>query len=190
MGRFGTALIISLALGGATLEGISAHAQNASAPAMTPAAPADPAARLAPPAGSPVEMILADAALPGDQDAPPPPPPGGPAMAGPGWGAGPNMGPGGMHRPPPPFMMMMHHLRHEQATWGLLFPQKDKNLSTADVQVLAQAILLSKGNHDWKVANVAADAEGKIGFDYATASGDIVAKFTIDPHSGRIARNG
>ena len=100
------------------------------------------------------------------------------------------MGPGGMHRPPPPFMMMMHHMEHEQASWGLFFPRKDKNLSTGDVQLLAQAILLSKGNHDWKVANVATDNEGKIGFDYTTAGGDIVAKFTIDPHSGRITRIG
>lgn len=180
MGRFGTALIITLALGGATLEGYSARAQS-SAPAV-----AAPDARPGLASGTPVGMLLADAGAPAAQDAPPPsPPPGGPASwVGPG---GPGTGPGGMR---PPMHGLIQRIHHEIVTWSLIYPQRDKRLSVADVQILAQAILLSKGNHDWKVADVASQADGSIAFAYATSDGAVIARFAIDPHSGRINRIG
>jgi hypothetical protein len=186
MGRFGTALIISLALGGATLEGYSARAQSSQPAAPAAAAPASPEAPLGSPSGTPVGMLLADAGTPDGQDAPPPPPPpGGPAgWVGPG---GPGMGPGGMR---PPIHGMIQRIHHEIVTWSLIYPQRDKHLSVADVQILAQAILLSKGNHDWKVTNVASQADGSIAFAYATSDGAVIARFSIDPHSGRIDRIG
>ncbi len=189
MGRFGTALIITLALGGATLEGYSARAQSSepAAPAAA-AAPTVPQARLGSPSGTPVGMLLADAGAPG-QDAPPPPPaPGGPASwVGPGGPGGSGMGPGGMR---PPMRGLIQRIHHEIVTWGLIYPQRDKHLSVADVQILAQAILLSKGNHDWKVTDVAGQADGTIAFAYATSDGGVIARFAIDPHSGRINRIG
>ncbi len=106
-------------------------------------------------------------------DAPPPPP------AGPmGWAGRPDM------RGP---MGRMHQM---EQSWGLFFNQPDKNLSNSDVQVLAEAILLMHGNHDWKVIDVADAADGQATFAYAVADGSVVARFEIDRHSGRIARIG
>jgi hypothetical protein len=129
-----------------------------------------------------------------DAQAAPPPPPAGPmADAGrggmmqmhphEGWG-GPmraammaHRGPWGAHRGQPPAM-------------GLIFPAADKNLSPADVQVIAQATLLRRGNHDWKVINVTANEDKTISFAYATADGGVIARFAVDPHSGRMRRVG
>jgi hypothetical protein len=186
MGRFGTALIITLALGGATLEGYSARAQSSEPAGPVATTPPTPEARLGSPSGTPVGMLLADAGAPDGQEAPPPPPPpGGPASwVGPG---GPGMGPGGMR---PPMHGLIQRIHHEIVTWSLIYPRHDKRLSVADVQVLAQAILLSKGNHDWKVTDVASQADGSIAFAYATSDGAVIARFAIDPHSGRINRIG
>jgi hypothetical protein len=181
MGRFATAAIISLALAGAAVE---SHADDlaGAAPAHGPAVP--------------VEQLLADAATP-----PPPaplaaqtpdaPPPGGPM--------GPPQ-PGAMPRPPGPDAMgwggrpdmhgAMWRMHEMERTWGLFFNQRDKNLSDSDVQVLAQAILLVHGNHDWKVIDVADAADGQATFAYATADGSVIARFEIDRHSGRIMRIG
>ncbi len=73
---------------------------------------------------------------------------------------------------------------------GLIFDAKDKNLSAADVQVIAQAMLLRRGNHDWKVANVVVNDDKTIGFVFTTAEGGVIAKFSVDPHSGRMQRAG
>jgi hypothetical protein len=186
MGRFGTALIITLALGGATLEGYSARAQSSEPAPATAAAPAAPEALLGSPSGTPVGMLLADAAAPPGLDAPPPPPPPGRPASWAGAG-GPGMGPAGMR---PPMGGLIQRIHHEIVTWSLIYPQRDKHLSVADVQILAQAILLSKGNHDWKVTDVASQADGTIAFAYATSDGGVIARFAIDPHSGRINRIG
>jgi hypothetical protein len=115
------------------------------------------------------------------QAAPPPPPP----MADAGHGGMMPMrgammahrGPWGEHRRQPPAM-------------GLIFPAADKNLSPADVQVIAQATLLRRGNHDWKVTNVTANDDKTISFAYATAEGGVIARFAVDPHTGRMRRVG
>jgi hypothetical protein len=84
-------------------------------------------------------------------------------------------------------MWRMHQM---ERTWGLFFNHRDKNLSNSDVQVLAEAILLVHGNHDWKVADVADAADGQATFAYATADGSVIARFSIDRHTGRITRIG
>ena len=105
-----------------------------------------------------------------------------PGSIGMGWGARQDMRPdmrGAMWR--------MHQM---EQTWGLFFNQRDKNLSNNDVQVLAEAILLVHGNHNWKVIDVADAADGEATFAYATADGSVIARFEIDRHSGRIVRIG
>lgn len=86
----------------------------------------------------------------------------------------------------------MHHPPHmwEPGTFGLFYRQADRQLTPADVQKIAEAFLLWHGNRTWKVADVAAGPDGKIAFTYAAQDGTPIAKFTIDPHSGRWARAG
>jgi hypothetical protein len=171
MGRFATTAIIALALAGAAVE---SHADG-----LVGSPPAKGA-------GVPVEQLLADAAAaPAPAAAPTPdaPPPGAPAPGGPmGWASRPDMAPG-----MPGAMWRMHQLVR---TWGLFFNQRDKNLSDSDVQVLAEAILLVHGNHNWKVIDVADAADGEATFAYAAADGSVIARFEIDRHSGRIVRIG
>jgi hypothetical protein len=178
MGRIATAAIITLALAGATVQSFAGEPEAVD---KTPSA-AQPSA--------PVEQLLADATGPGptatgapDADQPAPPPPGGPM--------GHMMRPGPMGWDPHPGMHgMWHRMRHMEQTWGLFFNQKDKNLSDTDVQTLAQAVLLIHGNHSWKVAQVADAADGAVTFAYATAEGSIVARFSVDRHTGRMTRIG
>jgi len=108
--------------------------------------------------------------------------------------AGPDGGPGG---PPHPGWMAWRHHMHEghgrpirPGTFALIYRQEDRNLSPADVQKIAEAFLLWNGNHTWKVVNVAATSDGAVGFALATQEGSIVARFTMDPHSGRVTRVG
>jgi hypothetical protein len=108
----------------------------------------------------------------------PPPLPGGPM----GWAGRPDMR--------SPMRGPMGRMHQMEQSWGLFFNQPDKNLSDSDVQVLAEAILLAHGNHDWKVIDVADAADGQVTFAYAVADGSVVARFEIDRHSGRIARIG
>jgi hypothetical protein len=115
--------------------------------------------------------------------APPPPPPAmhpwmhemmehAPWMHGPGGPGGPGMrGPGGPGR-----------------NFGLIFTPADRQLTTADVQKIAEAFLLWHGNHSWKVANVAQNADGKISFDFTTDNGGVIARFTMDAHNGHVER--
>jgi hypothetical protein len=112
---------------------------------------------------------------------PPPPPPGPPrpGMDGrPGWGRGPMQG--WQHRP----------MWHRANLFGLFFHPADKQLTPADVQKIAEAFLLWQGNRDWKVTQVAAGDDGKIGFAFATADGGVIARFTMDSKTGRLARVG
>jgi hypothetical protein len=88
---------------------------------------------------------------------------------------------------------MMHQgMIHQRAwrTFALIYPQKDRQLAPADVQKIAEAFLLWRGNHTWKVSDVAPTADGPIGFNLTTPEGSVVAKFTMDPHTGRIQRVG
>jgi hypothetical protein len=72
--------------------------------------------------------------------------------------------------------------------WGLLSPQTDKKLSTADVQTLADAILLRHGNHTWKVANVVQNQDDTVSFAFATQSGEVIAQFAMNTHTGHVRR--
>jgi hypothetical protein len=95
---------------------------------------------------------------------------------------------------PPPshgWMHPRHHFGHRQLRdFALIYRQPDRQLAPADVQKIAEAFLLWNGNHTWKVTNVAATADGPIGFSLNTPEGSVVAKFTMDPHTGRITRAG
>ena len=85
----------------------------------------------------------------------------------------------------------MHHrwmMAHQG--WGLFYNDGDKNLSAADVQVIAQAILLRHGNHSWKVADVVANHDNTVSFAYTTTDGGVVARFSIDTKTGQIRRVG
>jgi hypothetical protein len=87
---------------------------------------------------------------------------------------------------------MMHQgMMHQRwRTFALVYTHKDRNLSPADVQKIAEAGLLRRGNHTWKVSDVAPTADGPIGFSLTTPEGSVVAKFTMDPHTGRLQRIG
>jgi len=97
---------------------------------------------------------------------------------------------GGWHQ-----RMGWRHDRHARLgvrprDFALIYRQADRALSPADVQKIAEGFLLWNGNHSWKVTDVAASADGPIGFNLSTPEGSVVAKFTMDPHSGRITRVG
>lgn len=116
------------------------------------------------------------------QPAPPPPGPGAhPGMEGPWHGHG-----------PMDWMRWRewreHHGPIAPGTFALVYPHKDRNLSPADVQTIAQAFLLWHGNHTWKVTDVAPTADGAIGFALATQEGSVIAHFTMDPHTGHVTR--
>jgi hypothetical protein len=109
-----------------------------------------------------------------------------------GWGRGPgpgfpgpNGGPGFGPAFPPGGGGWM---RHRDDRFSLFARVQNKNLSPADVKIIATAILLEHGNHDWTVADVAAQADKSIHFSFATAHGDVIATFGIDPASGHMTR--
>jgi hypothetical protein len=108
------------------------------------------------------------------QAQPAPPPPGGDGPA----------PPHGMHHGHEWQRGMMQRLR----TFALVYPQQDRKLTPPDVQKIAEAFLLWHGNHDWKVIDVAPTPDGPIGFTLATQDGSAIARFTMDPHTGRIER--
>jgi hypothetical protein len=89
----------------------------------------------------------------------------------------------------------MHHWREHHGmvasgTFTLVFPQADRNLTPPDVQKIVEGFLLWRGNHTWKVIDVAPASDGAIGFALATPDGSVIARFTMDPHSGRLSRLG
>ncbi len=112
----------------------------------------------------------------------PPPGMGGP-MGGPGMDGqmqGPPMG--GWHGP-------FHHFwHHDRGMFSLIHTAPDRALSGPDVQKIAEGLLLWKGNHDWKVTEVTERDKDSVGFAFATAKGDVIARFTIDRHSGQWQR--
>lgn len=120
------------------------------------------------------------------QPAPPPGPGPGPGLDGPG-----RQHPGPMGGP----MAWMHRWHGHRGpigpgTFALVFRQEDRNLSPPDVQQIAEAFLLWHGNHTWKVTDVAAGPNGAIQFSLATQEGSVIARFTMDPHTGRVTRVG
>jgi hypothetical protein len=86
----------------------------------------------------------------------------------------------GMHGQPP----------FRPDTFALVYRAPDRNLAPADVQKIVEAFLLWRGNHTWKATNVAATADGAVAFSLSTPEGSVVAKFTMDPHTGRVTRVG
>jgi hypothetical protein len=97
--------------------------------------------------------------------------------------------------PVPHGWMHRHHFAghgrsFDRSKFALIYRQPDRQLAPADVQKIAEAFLLWNGNHTWKVTDVAAAADGPIGFSLITPEGSVVAKFTMDPHSGKITRVG
>jgi hypothetical protein len=106
----------------------------------------------------------------------------------PDWGRG-DDGRRGRHR----WMMGGRRRQWDMArarNWGLFYAQPDKKLAAADVQTLAQAILLRHGNHTWKVVNVAANQDDTVSFAFATQDGGVIARFAMDTHTGRLRRLG
>lgn len=86
-----------------------------------------------------------------------------------------------------------HRLMHRgggMRAFALIYRQPDRALAPADVQKIAEAFLLWNGNHTWKVTNVVAGPDGPIGFSLTAPEGSAIAKFTMDPHTGKIARIG
>lgn len=129
--------------------------------------------------------IATGAVLSQAQPAPPPaqamdgaPPPGHHWMGG--WG----------HHPGPEAHGGWMHHGHHPHPFALIYRQPDRQLAPADVQKIVEGFLLWNGNHSWKVTNVAAGPDGAIAFDLATPEGSVIAKFTMDPHTGRIHRVG
>jgi hypothetical protein len=132
------------------------------------------------------------------QPAPGCPPAGGPAAAGPASGDrladDPGHGPGEGWMRHHGMMGRMHHRPDERPfdprTFALICRQADRQLAPADVQKIAEAFLLWNGNHSWKVIDVAAAGDNAIGFAIATPEGSVIARFTMDPHTGRVTRTG
>jgi len=124
----------------------------------------------------------------GAQPAPPAvavdPPGSGPSGDGPsaggGWRMGPHPGGPGWHR----------HAMHGMGTFALLFRPDDRQLTAPEVQKIAEAFLLWNGNRTWKVTEVAAGPDGRIGFAFAAAEGSVIARFTMDSKTGRVRRIG
>jgi hypothetical protein len=79
-------------------------------------------------------------------------------------------------------------LTAQRREWGLFYPQSDKKLSASDVQTIAQAILLRHGNHTWKAADVAQNQDNTVSFAFATQSGEVIARFSMNTQTGRIRR--
>ena len=87
-------------------------------------------------------------------------------------------------------MQGMRDGRSAPRTFALIYRQQDRQLAPADVQKIAEGFLLWNGNHAWKVVDVAPAADGSIGFALATQEGSVIARFAMDPHSGRVTRAG
>jgi len=114
-----------------------------------------------------------------------------PSMPGPAAPRGPMMM-GSQPHPGPwagPWMARRGHAAFAwHNTWGLFHRPADLGLSAADVQTIAEAILLRNGEHDWKVGDVTANADHTVSFAFLTAHGDVIARFTMDTETGRISR--
>jgi len=100
------------------------------------------------------------------------------------------MGGWGHHHGPGERDGMMHQRGEMMRASRLIYRAPDRQLAPADVQKIAEAFLLWNGNHTWKVVNVAPSSDGPVGFSFATPEGGVIATFTMDPHTGKIARKG
>ena len=109
------------------------------------------------------------------QDAGRPPPPGMMGDRGP--------GPGGMHGHRWRMGGMMRRIRE----FALVYPAPDRNLSGPDVQKIAEAFLLFRGNHTWKITEVTEEPT-RVTFAIATPDGTALAHFAMDRHTGRPER--
>ena len=98
--------------------------------------------------------------------------------------------PGGWRMGPRPDAPWMHRAMHPMRTFALLFHPDDRQLTAPEVQKVAEAFLLWNGNRTWKVVEVAAGPDGKIGFAFGTADGSVIARFTMDSKTGRVTRTG
>jgi hypothetical protein len=116
---------------------------------------------------------------PAPTDAPPPGP--GPWPHGPGTMM-PHPGMPGGWPPHGPGMW-----RHHDDMFSLFTHVQNKNLTPADVKIIAEAILLEHGNHSWIVTNVT-ETNKQITFSFATQHGDTIATFSVDPTTGHIHR--
>ena len=87
--------------------------------------------------------------------------------------------------------MREHHLHRlgMMRDFALIWRPDDRKLTPPDVQKIAEGFLLWNGNHTWKVINVATDGD-VIGFDLAASDGSVIARFTMDPKTGHLARRG
>jgi hypothetical protein len=115
----------------------------------------------------------------GAQPAPPPVAADPPSPSG--WRMGPPPGGPGWNR-----NAMMHRAR----TFSLMYRVDDRQLTAPEVQKIAEAFLLWNGNRTWKVVEVAAGPDGKVGFAFGTADGSVIARFTMDSKTGRVSRTG
>ncbi|HWA81695.1 MAG TPA: hypothetical protein VG848_15460 [Acetobacteraceae bacterium] len=171
----GAALLAGAALAFSPLAGAQPAPAAGGAPAQVVSPPAGPP--LGPPAGPMANRPGGGAWMPGM------PGMGMPMMHGPAAGAGPEAWAG-------PWMRRhaMHALFAWRETWGLFHRPADLGLSPSDVQIIAEAILLRNGEHDWKVGDVTQNADHTVSFAFVTAHGDVVARFTINTSNGRITR--
>ncbi len=125
------------------------------------------------------------------QSAPPAPPPpqAGDAMRGPMDGGMRGPMEGGMHGPMDRRAEMMRHgdLMRRMRQFALIYPARDKALSGADVQKIAEAFLLINGNHTWKITEVQEQPD-VVMFAVATPDGTAIAHFSMDRHTARPER--
>ncbi len=90
-----------------------------------------------------------------------------------GWGPGGKGGPGG---------------RDRDNKFSLFAPIPNRNLTGADVKIIATAMLLEHGNHSWAVSNTVTEPDKSIQFSFTTQHGDVIATFAVDPASGKFKR--
>lgn len=74
--------------------------------------------------------------------------------------------------------------------FALLPRVEDKKLTTAEVQKVAEGMLLWMGNRTWKVVDVKEAADNKISFGLALPEGGVVARFDMDRKTGAVHRAG
>jgi hypothetical protein len=126
------------------------------------------------------------------------------AQQGPGGPGGGPMGPGGgpgMMQGGPDGQRGWHNRMHagregmgqrpfSPRDFALLPRVEDKKLTTAEVQKIAEGMLLWMGNRTWKVVDVKEAADNKISFGLALPEGGVVARFDIDRKTGAVKRAG
>ncbi len=66
----------------------------------------------------------------------------------------------------------------------------NREITPADAEAIATGFLRWNGNHSWKVVDVKPLSDDEIGFAYATPDNTVIARFTINSHTGHIKRVG